>query len=277
MCHLFVFLTAVALAAVTCRQTRTSTLTAREILSQKIVGMKRLMIVLSIPILSIHLTLLLLSVDPKTLLLRSSMQTISMVAWYSVSCVLTTFLTMQIIAWLSVLLGLRSTSQSKSAMTAISLIAAWVLVSAFFFRPAGFVHEVLRLTGQSITSHFSQPSDLMGRTILQERIDTGVAGVCCMARPDGGVQANEAVLTAIGNPYVEATELYFAPSRSYISAIGVSAVVFGWQMLLLLLIRSLTLRLAPTLLQRKDQISVLKSAEQQDPWPAVARGSEVLA
>jgi len=252
-------------------------MTAKEILSQKIAGMKRLMIVLSIPILSIHLTQLLLNVDPRTLIFRPSVQTVFMAAWYSVLCVLTTFLSMRIIAWLSLVLGLRSHSQSKSSMTAISVIAAWVLIAAFLCRPGGFVFEGLNIAGQRIASRFTSPATQLEQTVRAERIAVGAAGICCMARLDGGVQANEAVLVAIGNPHVEPTSLYYAPSRSYFSAVSVSAIVFGWQMLLLLLLQTLTLRLAPALLQRNDQISVLMSLEEEKTWPSVARGSEVLA
>lgn len=73
---------------------------------------------------------------------------------------------------------------------------------------------------------------------------TIAAVICCMIRADGGIQANEGVLVAVGNPYVEKTELYYAPSRSIHAALTVATVVFLWQVLLLLLIRMLTLRLA---------------------------------
>ncbi len=252
-------------------------LTAKEILSQKVTGMKRLMIVLSIPILSVHLTLLLLNVDPGTLLFRSSLQTVFLVTWYSVFCVLTTFLTMRIIAWLSVLLGLRSHSQSKSTMAAMTLITGWVLVSAFLCEPTGFVYQAMYGTGLNIMSGFSHPSNNLEQKDFERRIAAGAAGVCCLMRPDGGIQANEAVLNAIGIPNVPSTALYYAPSRSPVSAVCVSAIVFGWQMLVFLLVRKLTIWLAPALLQRKDQFEVPMSAEQQNPWPSVVRGSEVLA
>lgn len=252
-------------------------LTIKEILSQKIDGMKRLMIVLAIPILSVHLTLLLLSVDPQTLLMRSSIQTILMVTAYAVGCILTTFLTMQIIAWLAVLLGLRSKSQSKSAMTSISLIAAWILVSAYLFRPTGLIYEVVIANGQSIANSFGQPSGEFERTLRQERIATVASAVSCMARLDGGVQANEALLTVIGSPYIEKTELYYAPSRTYLSAVCVSVIVFIWQLFLLFFIRMVTIRFAPGLLQRKDQTVILRSNAENSAAPSTALSAEAMA
>ena len=257
-------------------------LTAKEILTQKIAGMQRLMIVLAIPILSVHLTLLLLHVD----LLRlpsSSARTIFGVALYIVGCVLTTFLTMHILTWLAVLLGLRSKSQSRSAMTAICLIAAWVLVTSFTCRPGGFVFETLSMTGP--TPQTNAPRRGPGysgyngyeETPEGQRSRTIAAAICCMARPDGGVQANESILISVGNPYIDQDELSYAPSRSIASAVTVSAVVFVWQLVMLLLIRATTLRLAPRLLGRQDQGTASGSPEAKLSPPFPVMGSEVIA
>ncbi|MEJ7595166.1 MAG: hypothetical protein WKF77_26885 [Planctomycetaceae bacterium] len=250
-------------------------LTSKEILNQKIAGMKRLMIVLAIPILSVHFTLLLLNVDLRAML--SSPQTMFIVAWYVVSSILTTFLTMQILAWLAVLLGLRSKSQSRSAMTAICLIAAWVLVSSFLCRPGGFVFEAILSHRDTANSGVWRRASGFVELFEEQRSHTIAAAICCMVRPDGGVQANEAVLIAVGNPYVEPTELYYAPSRSIASALTVSAVVFVWQVLLLLLIRTTALRLAPRLLGRYDQEPDYRPLEAQLFTLPSVMGSEVTA
>ena len=258
-------------------------LTAKEILTQKIAGMQRLMIVLAIPILSVHLTLLLLHVD----LLRlpsGSARTIFGVALYIVGCVLTTFLTMHILTWLAVLLGLRSKSQSRSAMTAICLIAAWVLVTSFTCRPGGFVFEaLLSMTDPPMQTNVPRRgpgySGYNGyeETPEGQRSRTIAAAICCMARPDGGVQANESILISVGNPDIDQDELSYAPSRSIASAVTVSAVVFVWQLVMLLLIRTLTLRLAPRLLGRQDQGPACRSMEAPLFTSPSVIGSEVIA
>ena len=251
-------------------------MTAKEILTQKVAGMKRLMIVLAIPILSVHFTLLLLNVDLRTMF--SSSQTMFNVGWYIASCILTTFLTMQILAWIAVLMGLRSKSQSRSAMTAISAIAAWVLISSFLCRPGGLVFEAaLSLHDRNTVRSDARLETKIDEMLREEQGRTIASAICCMVRPDGGVQANEAVLVSAGNPFVEKTELYYAPSRSIASAMMVSAVVFVWQVLLLLLIRRLTLRLAPRLLGRYDQGPDWRPLEaQRFTLPSVI-GSEVPA
>ena len=251
-------------------------LTAKEILTQKVSGMHRLMIVLAIPILSVHLTLLLLNVDLLTMF--SSSQRMFNVGWYIVSCILTTFLTMQILAWLAVLLGLRSKSQSRSAMTAICLIAAWVLVSSYLCRPDAVIYTAYLGPGRSSSMsnvwRIGVEYDEAAEILFDQTI---ASAICCMLRPDGGVQANEAVLASVGNPYVQHTEIFYAPSRSVASALTVSAVVFVWQVLLLLIIRRLTLGLAPRLLGRYDQEANNRPLEAQLIKLPSAMGSEVTA
>lgn len=252
-------------------------LTAKEILTQKIAGMKRLMIVLAIPVLSVHLTLLLLNVDLRSLVLGASFKLIFCVLWYSASCVLTTFLTMHILSWLAVLLGLRSQSQSRSAMTAICLIAGWIMVSTLVARPGGFVFSAISTTGQQFAGTDVLSSGRNEETPEQQRVNSVAAAMCCMMRLDGGIQANEAVLVCVGNPYVDKRALYYSPSRSLETALIVSAFVFGWQLLLLWGLKAVTLGLAPRLLGRVDQKP--RDPELESQWsPSIsAMGSEMIA
>ena len=252
-------------------------LTATEILTQKIAGMKRLMIVLAIPVLSVHFTLLLLNVDLRSLVSNASFKLIFCVAWYSASCVLTTFLTMHILSWLAVLLGLRSQSQSRSAMTAICLIAGWVLVSTFACQPSGFVFEAISATGNKIAGTDVWLRGRNEESLEQQRVNSVAAALCCMMRPDGGIQANEAVLVCVGNPYVDKQALYYDTSRTLETALIVSAFVFVWQLMLLWALKAVTLRLAPGLLGRVDQKPCDTELESQ--WlPSIpAMGSEAIA
>lgn len=254
-------------------------LSTREILTQKVAGMNRLMIVLAIPILSVHLTLLLVNLDLGSMISSSSPQFVLIIAWYAISCVLTTFLTMKILAWLAVLLGLRSQSQSRSAMTAICLLAFWVLLSSYMCRPGGLAHTMVRDAAHTITridrtEGWCEPGDEVTPAGL--RISSVAATVCCLIRLDGGVQANEAVLLSAGNSQIDPYELYYAPSRSVVSALTVSMVVFIWQVILLLCIRVVTLRLASKLLGRVDQGPEYRSLQSEQLPSYVMMGSEVV-
>src|ERR1700741_5477730 len=83
-------------------------LTAREILETKIIGMRRLMIVLSIPILSIHLTLLLMHMDPRTIFLNPTLNAVGTLVLYCVMACATTFMLMHFRILLAIWRGLRS-------------------------------------------------------------------------------------------------------------------------------------------------------------------------
>jgi len=252
-------------------------LTAQEILTQKVAGMNRLMMVLAIPILSVHLTLLLLNIDPQSLIFNFSLKLLFHFLWYTISCVLTTFLTMRIVVWISVLLGLRSTSQSRSAMTAICLIAGWVLLTSFTCRPGEAVFELVRTLAESLSPPVPWQGSGYEESPEQLRHSTIASAVCCLIRLDGGVQANEAFLLSAGNSSVEKSELYYAPSSSIASALTVSGIVFLWQVVLCLFIRALTLWLAPRLLGRRDQRVDHRSSEAQRFTSPSVMGSEVIA
>ena len=111
----------------------------------------------------------------------------------------------------------------------------------------------------------------------QQRVNSIAVALCCMMRPDGGIQANEAVLVCVGNPYVDKQALYYDPSRSLDTALIVSAFVFGWQLLLLWGLKAVTLGLAPRLLGRVDQKS--RDPELESQWsPSISTvGSEMIA
>ncbi|MDA1230102.1 MAG: hypothetical protein O2856_04950, partial [Planctomycetota bacterium] len=97
-----------------------------------------------------------------------------------------------------------------------------------------------------------------------------------MTRPDGGVQANEAVLLTLGNRNVQKYELYYAPSHSVASALTVSMVVFIWQVIFMLCIRVVTLRLAPGLLGRVDEEYGYRSLQLEQLPSYLMLGSEVI-
>ena len=254
-------------------------LTAKEILTQKIAGMKRLMLVLAIPVLTIHFTILLMHFDFATVILRPTMHSTMTILSYSVMVVLTTWTVMHLLAWLSVLLGLRSTTQSKSVMTAITVIAAWVLISGWIAQPGGFVHEVLNRAylGDSLPDY----SDRYGRRGFSNdnrRPDSSAAigFMLCTLRPDGGIQANESILVAATGGRVRDNTLTWMLSGNSVTAFMASVAVLVAQFLLLLLLKTFTLRLAPRLLQRRDQqLAPSRSFEPAlDPFAAAA---EVIA
>jgi ABC-type transport system involved in multi-copper enzyme maturation permease subunit len=249
-------------------------LTTREIIEQKIAGMRRLMIVLAIPILSIHLTLLLMHVDPRTVFRDPTIFTVGAMLLYCVMSVATTFTVMHMISWLSTLLGLRSTSQSRSFLAAIAVLASWMIFSFVLVRPGGtvfvlladFIEPVPQMT--EIYRGFSFPAPGYN--------NPAASIVACMVRPDGSIQANEAILAAASSVDVAYDSAYAAFSDTLGTAIVASLSVLGMHILLTWLLRQLTVRLAPFLLKRRDEKVRVKSSS-EIPVPSFRIQSESVA
>ena len=97
-------------------------LTAREIFEQKIAGMKRLTIVMAVPVLTVHMTLFLVQVQVSSLGLNV-LYSLS----YPVLAIYNTFLYLGFITWLSAGIGLKFHSQIKAVLTAALVVALWVV------------------------------------------------------------------------------------------------------------------------------------------------------
>jgi ABC-type transport system involved in multi-copper enzyme maturation permease subunit len=104
-----------------------------ELLSQKVVGMRRLLIVLSVPILTVNLTQFLLGMD----LNRISANVIQRPLIYLLLSICATFVLLYLVTWLSAGIGLKIHSQTKAVLASVTVVAAWTvipLVIVQFFR-----------------------------------------------------------------------------------------------------------------------------------------------
>lgn len=109
-------------------------MTAAQILQEKIVGMRRLMIVLAVPILSIHFTLLLLHLDVNQLLQPGGLSAWGLLLAYALLTVVATFNAMLLLSWAAAGLGMRCHSQTRSVLAAATLNAAWLLLPLLLAR-----------------------------------------------------------------------------------------------------------------------------------------------
>ncbi len=179
-------------------------LTGREIIQQKIDGIRRLMIVLSVPIFSIHFTLWLMHIDGTTFLrnLFSFFNLPNTVAalLYPVFCFAATYLLMHLICWTSAWLGLRASSQARSVTRAIVIMGAYTTI-------------VLILSGLSFRGDFGmvlQPVNLL--------------------RPELSVLSNEQLLATM-NPGMSGPfgrEFFFAPPNVFVGASEGSIGINGY-------------------------------------------------
>lgn len=242
-------------------------MSSREIISQKVAGLHRLMIVLSIPILTIHLTLALMHFDIVQIIRNLSLNTFGTILFYGAMATATTYTLMHLVVWLSALMGLRSPTQARSVMSAITVLGVWLAVSAYLLTPGEFgyrfgvstMSSFFGIKGSLFDDNVSfataaqfNSGEVVKRQEKVERLLATTSAVSCLMRPDGSVWANESILASNSLAGVSRTAPFYAFSRLRSTAVLVSVLVLVWHILMMLFVRKLTLKLAPRLLQRLD-------------------------
>lgn len=114
-----------------------SPMTAVEMVQQKVVGMRRLLIVMSLPILTVNFTHFLLRAGNVGLTSFAVARPLTYF-FLSVCCV---FVLLYLIAWLSTGIGLKIHSQTKAVLAAVSVIGVWTILPIVFssmLRPTDF-------------------------------------------------------------------------------------------------------------------------------------------
>ncbi len=260
-------------------------MSSREIICQKVAGLHRLMIVLSIPILTLHLTLALMHFDIVQIVRSLSLNALGTILFYGIMVTVTTYTSMHLIVWLSALMGLRSPTQARSVIAAIAVLGVWVAGSAFLLTPGEFgysfgvstLSSFFGIEGSSLDDNFrgtSVMSQISRESVERqeniERLMATISAVSCLLRPDGSIWANESILASNSLAGISKTAPFYAFSRMRSMAVLVSVLVLGWHILMMLLFRKLTLRLAPRLLQRLDDGQPAGSPEVNLPTATLA-------
>lgn len=142
-------------------------LSAREIFEQKIAGMRRLCIVMAVPVLTVHLTLFLVQVQ-----VSSFGRNLLYSLFYPVLALCNTFLFLSLVTWLSAGIGLKFHSQIKAVLTSALAIAAWV-IGPILFGSLSFVFLDSPLTSlQLLSPSFTVMCNEMALTQLNSTIVT---------------------------------------------------------------------------------------------------------
>lgn len=231
-------------------------LTSREILQQKIAGMRRLMMVLAIPILSVHLTLMMMNFDVRSLIQTASFSNLGAVLWYGVLVTATTTVTMHMIVWLSALVGLRSATQGRSVMAALATLGGWMVISMWVMSPGGLGYQLVNgLCGGDVYVEMRGYDSSSSQTESDRPGDFVASLIGCLVRPDGSIQANETILVAATNSRLNESSMFYWLSRTPTAAFFASLIVFLFHCSLMFLIRRFTLRMAPRLLKRRDEVT----------------------
>jgi ABC-type transport system involved in multi-copper enzyme maturation permease subunit len=201
-------------------------MTAAQIISEKIVGMRRLMIVLSVPLLTIHFTLMQLMNSRLSIL-------------YAITAVVATFNSMLMITWVSAGLGMRFLSQTKSLMAGIAAVVTWIMVPLM---GSIFLLSILGPARYSYSPYEQSSFSNAGVTLVTLPL---------WCSPAGPVLLNELALNA-GAGQFDRWTVFARLTDSPATLFGLTIVVLAFQIFLLYLIRLIVLRLAPRLLNRLE-------------------------
>lgn len=217
-----------------------TSITNRELLLQKILGMRRLMLVMATPLLSVHLTLFLMHCNYGSWDTLAGLANIGLLLLYLVVAMAASWNLMHLMAWVSLLLGGRSRGQAKSVLMATILLAIWGVSSVLFLRTEGELYR----GGFSGYGREYEAYETVQFWRVQKRL----------FRLDGAVDAAQQFLSAAtyGSFRQFSIGSTYGTDSSMLLEGLVLAVVLGWHWGLYRFVRWLTLRMSPWILERSD-------------------------
>lgn len=226
-------------------------MTGASILVQKVMGMNRLMLVLAAPIMSVHLTLMLMYMNFSLSLQAGMLLQLLLLCLYGGFSLLSTWILMHTIAWVAINCGARSLTQARSVMTALIVLGSWIFLSwtvlDFQRYPfmdgsgsrGGYYNYNYGYDWQEDSSYIG----LGGRTLMR------------MMRIDGVLQANDELLTSITSGAFRSGDVLYLresvenPVLEFIATLWIT----GWHCGLCWGLRRLALRRSPKMLGRNDE------------------------
>ena len=208
-----------------------SPMAARELVDQKIDGARRLIVSLSIPLLTVNLTHMLLRVNLSASLLTNPLPLLRPLL-YVVLSVLSVFVVLSTIIWFTTIVGLRIHSQTRAVLVSVVLVGLWASIPPGF---ASIMADAAGIRGGAdgiltfVTIFQASPASVpvFTETFLQEPF------LMQLREASGETGYSEASSMKM---------LLFEP-------VMVSVVIY---LAVLFLIRMLVRRLAPILLNRRE-------------------------
>lgn len=244
-------------------------ITNTEVLRQKISGMRRMLVMLSIPILTVHFSRILMQGNLSLYSRQMMVDQVSWLAAYFVLSLLSTWVLMQLIAWFALRLGARASTQARSFLITLVALGLWFAASAIVL-PVG-IHLLATFT-DSVA--WDQDSDEFFNERLFQRDDPLMSSVWSVAadvpgqalllacRPDGSIIATQILMrasTEVWNTRRTSVGLYVLRSRYTASeSLLLLILVTGMQWGFYRLLRRHTCLRSARLLGRVDE-TVLQS------------------
>lgn len=121
----------------------TTPMTNREILNQKFVGIRRLLFVLAVPLLTIYGFEIMLRYDVPGLFRSRGVGRFEMTMCYAVTGITTVLIYLPMISWLSFWIGLKLPSQSKAIIVSVGTLVGWCGIPLLILMPFDVAYDVL--------------------------------------------------------------------------------------------------------------------------------------
>ncbi|MFN5796884.1 MAG: ABC transporter permease [Planctomyces sp.] len=223
-------------------------MTGREILLQKVAGMRRLMMVVATPILTVNVSNVMMAVQSGGGVTVSNLGQWCWLMLYLVLVVFSTWTALHLLAWLSLLTGGGARSQARSVFTAVTVALLGVWLSVF-------------VVGES---RLDRGDYWNGRVELTPELLQGYQlanGLRQLFRIDGALQAHEYFLRVLSP---NQSVMFAGPT--IVAGFGewpmlvpcvLSCVLAFWHWLLMRGCRWLALRRATRLFGREDELGVV--------------------
>jgi len=227
-------------------------MTNTSILLQKVSGIRRMLLMLATPIMTVHLAAVLMLGNLSMVAVQNSVVQITGLVVYFVGSLWSTWILMQLIVWLALRLGARAKTQARSVILVQVVLGLWYLTATFA------LPIMLRFIGLSASPSFNSGySSDREPSILVQALTTA-------CRPDGVIVTSEMLLQGITrynngwSPYGSGSYGYSGYSGNRMSfdvsgGLAMLLLVTLTQLGVYLLLRQMTCRRSAVLLGRADE------------------------
>ncbi|MFM7038073.1 MAG: ABC transporter permease subunit [Planctomycetaceae bacterium] len=224
-------------------------MTNTSILLQKVSGIRRMLLMLATPIMTVHLAAVLMLGNVSMVAVQNSVVQIIGLVVYFVGSLCATWILMHLIVWLALRLGARAKTQARSVILVQVVLGLWYLTATFALPiMLSFIGLSAGLSFNSEYSSDREPS------ILVQALTTA-------CRPDGVIVTSEMLLQGITrynngwSPYGSGSYGYSGNRMRFDASGGLAMLLLVTltQLGVYLLLRQMTCRRSAVLLGRADE------------------------
>jgi ABC-type transport system involved in multi-copper enzyme maturation permease subunit len=235
-------------------------MTGASILLQKVIGMRRMLLVLATPIMTVHFAAVLMLGNVSMFAVQNSVIQITWLVVYFVGSLCSTWILMQLLVWLALRLGVRAKTQARS------VILVQVVLGLWYFTANIALPRILIILGMFGSPSYSYPGygySYPGYGYSASEPSIVLRALITACRPDGAIVTSEMLLEAITrfdnsrrsyNPgYFDTGYDFSFEEGGVASSLAMLLLVTLVQLGFYLLLRQITCRRSALLLGRADE------------------------